>query len=171
MKQLGMDCEYINVAEFVKEKGLDYLEIVKYPDPENGEFETKLYHKVLDISFLCDGIILYKGEYYILEIKTESIYKWQFREGVAEEHIPQGTCYSLCFNINKVLFLYECRDNCSKKAYMLNITDDMKYEVLSKIEECDGYVKRLTAPPKPKDIDKKTCTYCKYKGACRKAGN
>lgn len=170
MNRLGMDCEYINVADYVREKGLDYLQIVKEPNPEEGEFETKLYHTILDLSFLCDGIIKYKGEYYILEIKTETIYKWQSRDGIAEEHIPQGTCYSLCFNIDKVLFLYENRDNCSKKAYMLDVTDDMKYEIISKIEECDGYVSRLTAPPKPLNLDKKTCTYCKYKKACRKAG-
>lgn len=166
MKDFGMDCEYIDVAEFVKMRGLDYLEIIK----KQG-FETKLYHKDLNISFLCDGIIKYKGQYYILEIKTESIYKWQFREGVAEEHIPQGTAYATCFGINQVMFLYENRDNCDKKAFVLEVTDDMKYDyIISKIEECDRYVKRLIPPPKPEDVSKKTCQYCDYKTACRKAG-
>lgn len=166
MKNQGIDCEYIDVEQYVKENNLDHLEIVK-----RSGMEVKLRHKTLNISFLCDGIIRYKGRYFILEIKTESIYKWQARTAVAEEHITQGTTYSACFNIDDVLFLYENRDNCSKKAYVLHVTSEMKQQhVLSKIEECDGYVSRLIPPPKPTDVSKKTCGYCKYKGACGKAG-
>ena len=165
MKELNMDCEYIDVADFVKEQGLDYLTIVK----QQGH-ETKLYHKGLNLSFLCDGIIKYKGEYYILEIKTETTHKSSRRQEVEPEHYPQGTMYSISFNINKVIFLYEDRDNCGKKAYMLNVTEDMKYGMLNKIEECNEYVNKLIPPPYPKDIEKKTCSYCNYKKACRKAG-
>ena len=62
MKENGMECEYIDVAEYVKQRNLDYLQVVK----QQG-METKLYHKTLNISFLCDGIIKYKNHYYILE--------------------------------------------------------------------------------------------------------
>lgn len=166
MKDYGIDCEYIDVADYVTENKLDHLQIVG----KQG-METKLFHKDLNLSFLCDGIIRYKGQYYILEIKTETMHKWQTRNGVAEEHYTQGTCYSLCFNINQVLFLYENRDSVDKKAYVLEITDDMKYDlVISKIEECDRYVKNMIPPPKPENIARKTCDYCKYKTACRKAG-
>ena len=48
--------------------------------------------------------------------------------------------------------------------------EEMKAELLSKIEECDGYVGRLIPPPKPDDVPKKSCNYCNYKSACRKAG-
>lgn len=166
MKDYGMDCIYIDVEDYIKDHNIDWLEIVS----KTG-FETKLKHKYLNLSFLCDGIILYKGEYYILEIKTETLYKWQPRTDVAEEHIAQGTTYSVCFGIDKVMFLYENRDNCSKKAYILNITEDMKYEhVISKIEEVDSYADKLIPPPYPTEIPKKTCNYCKYKKACAKAG-
>lgn len=167
MHKQGVDCEYVDVEEYIKQNNLDHLEIVK-----RSGMEVKLRHKTLNISFLCDGIIKYKGKYYILEVKTESIYKWQPRTDVAEEHIAQGTTYSVCFGIDEVLFLYENRDNCSKKAFMLHVTDDMKFShVISKIEDCDGYASRLIPPPKPLDVSKKTCNYCKYKSACRKAGS
>lgn len=167
MKDFGMDCEYIDVEKFVKMRGLDYLEIVK----KQG-YETKLYHKDLNISFLCDGIIKYKNQYYILEIKTETIYKWQNRSGVAEEHIAQGTAYATCLGINQIMFLYENRDNCDKKGYILEVTDDMKFDlIVSKIEECDTYVRKLTPPPIPADITKKICQYCNYKTECKKVGN
>ena len=48
----GMDCEYIDVKKYVMSRNLDNLEIVS----QNG-METKLYHKKLNMSFMCDGII------------------------------------------------------------------------------------------------------------------
>lgn len=166
MKDFGIDCEYINVADFVKEHNLTDLEI-----RDQKGFETKLYNKRYNISFMCDGIIKYKGKYYILEIKTESIYKWQSRNEVAEEHVSQGTAYSVSFGIDDVLFLYECRDTCDKKAFILEITPEMKMELVTKIEECDQYVCTLSVPPKPQDLPRKVCGYCSYKTQCRAAGN
>lgn len=165
MKNYGIDCEYIDVAEYVEEHELSHLSIIK----QQG-FETKLYHKDLYMSFLCDGIIKYKGEYYILEIKTETIYKWQGRKGVEPLHINQGTSYSTALEINKVLFLYECRDNCSKKAYILDVTNEMKEDlIVSRIEDCEQYVKNLTVPPKPKEASPKFCQYCNYRSLCKRS--
>lgn len=162
----GMDCEYINVATFVRQRGLDYLDIVKEPDFEKGEYETKLYHKTLNMSFLCDGIIKYKNHYYILEIKTEGSYKFMNRKEVDEKHYHQATAYSIAFGINEVLFLYECRDNCNKRAFLLTVTDDMKHELLNYIESCDNYIKAYKVPPKPTNVNKTTCSYCGYKKQC-----
>lgn len=166
MKDVGIDCEYIDVSQYIEEHDLKHLEVVS----KKG-FETKVLHKDLNISFLCDGIIKYKETYYIFEYKTESTYKWTARNAIADEHIPQGTTYSLCFNIDHVLFVYENRDNCDKKAYLLEVTDEMKFDhVLSKIEYCDDFVSKMVVPPKPKDVPKKACEYCAYKTACRRTG-
>lgn len=166
-----MDCEYINVANFVRQRGLDeYLDIVKEPDLSKREYETKLYHKSLNMSFLCDGIIKYKGHYYILEIKTEASFKFNERKGVDPSHYHQAIAYSIAFGIDDVLFVYECRDNCSKKAFMYHVTDEMKQDLLGYIEECDSYIKKLKVPPIPSDVAKKTCSYCSYKGRCNKDG-
>lgn len=161
MKENGIDCEYINVAEFVKSRNLTDLEIVE----QKGN-ETKLYHKKLNMSFLCDGIIRYRGHYYILEIKTESIYKWSGRTNVNEEHHNQGIAYSIAFGINEVLFLYIARDTVDMKAFLFNVTDDMKQNLIGTITNCDEYVKQLKVPPKPDNVSKKTCDYCNYKSKC-----
>ena len=163
MKENGIDCEYVNVAEFVKERKLQDLKVVS----QQGN-ETKLYNEALNISFLCDGIIRYKGVYYILEIKTETSSKFWDRKDVNPDHILQGTAYSVNLGLDDVLFLYECRDNCSKKAFMLHVTDKMKHDLVAKILECDGYVDRMIAPPKPEDISRKACAYCGYADLCRR---
>jgi hypothetical protein len=163
MKDNNIDCEYVNVGDYVKSHNLTDLEVKS----QNGN-ETKLYNTKLNISFLCDGIIRYKGKYYILEIKTETSNKFWDRKDVNPDHILQGTAYSLNLGLDDVLFLYECRDSCNKKTFMLHVTDKMKQDLVGKITTCDGYVERMICPPKPDDVSRKTCTYCAYKNLCDK---
>ena len=169
MKENGMDCEYVDVAEYIDSRRLqncgyvDYLEIVS----KNG-METKLYNRKLNMSFMCDGIIRYKGHYYILELKTENSYKFMNRKDVDPAHYNQATAYSLSLGIDEVLFVYISRDILDMKAFMLNVTGEMKENLIGYIEECDGYVKRMIAPPKPTEVTKKTCSYCGYRTQCGK---
>ena len=165
MKDNGIDCEYIDVAEFVKSRNLDYLEI-----KSKSGMETKLYHKKLNMSFMCDGIIRYKGRYYILELKTESSYKFMNRKDVDPSHYNQGTAYSLALGIDQVLFVYISRDILDMKAFMFNVTDEMRCTLEAYIDECDGYVERQITPPKPENVIKKACAYCGYKNQCKKDG-
>jgi hypothetical protein len=165
MKNNGFDCEYVDVAEYIKSRGLDYLQI-----REKSGMETKLYHKNLNMSFMTDGIIRYQNHYYVLELKTETCNKWYSREGVDPKHYAQGTAYSIAFNIPEVIFVYISRDNLDMKSFLFVPTDEMKENLVGKIEECDSYVKRLIAPPKPENADRKLCQFCGYKTQCRKDG-
>lgn len=165
MKNNDIDCEYVNVADYVKQRELDYLEVVS----QQG-METKLYNKTLNMSFLCDGIIRYKGKYYILELKTESSYKWQGRKGVDPKHYAQGTAYSLVFQIPEVIFVYISRDILEMKAFMFKPTEEMKNDLVNKILECDTYVEQGRVPPKPEDVPKSSCEYCTYRNSCRMEG-
>lgn len=161
MKSNGIDCDYVDVAEFVKSRGLDYLDVIA----KQG-METKLFHKTLNMRFLCDGIIRYRGKYYILELKTETSNKWYSRSGVDPKHYNQGTAYSIAFGLDNVIFVYINRDFLTMKSFMFTVTDDMKQSLIGKIEECDQYVKSLKVPPKPEDAGNKLCTYCAYRSRC-----
>lgn len=165
MKNNGFDCEYINVADYVKQRNLDYLEIV-----DQKGMETKLYHKTLNMCFLCDGIIRYKNKYYILELKTESSFKWQERRGVDPKHYAQGTAYSVAFKIDQVIFVYINRDILDMKSYIFEPTQEMKDEMINKILECDNYVKENKLPPIPENVPKSSCTYCSWRNSCRQSG-
>lgn len=165
MKENGMDCEYIDVAEFVIQRSLEDLDIIS----KNG-METKLYNRKLNMSFMCDGIIKYKGHYYILELKTESSYKFINRKDVDNSHHNQAIAYSLAFKLDEVIFVYINRDVLDMKSFLFKVTPEMKADLIGYIEECDGYVKRMIAPPKPENVLKKACSYCMYKTQCRKDG-
>ena len=58
MKKFGYDCHYINVAKYIKNHKVKDINIIS----KQG-METKLFNKKYEISFLCDGIIKYKGRY------------------------------------------------------------------------------------------------------------
>lgn len=167
MKDNELDCEYVNVADFIRERGIDYLEIVKESDFEHGEYETKLFHKDLNMSFLCDGIIKYKGIHYILELKTESANKFFARQGVDLSHYNQGTAYSLALQIPNVLFVYISRDVLDMKSFMFRPTDEMKEELVGKIQTCDEYIQKKKVPPRPENVMKKSCEYCAFRDKCR----
>lgn len=159
----GIDCYYVDVGEFVKSRNLTDI-VVR----EQKGFETKLYNKKYNISFMCDGIIKYKGKYYILEIKTETSNKWYSRTGVDKKHFNQAIAYSFSLKLDNVLFVYIDRDMCHKKAYMFEVTDEMRNSLVDYIENVNGYVERKIAPPKPDTITKGICNYCMYQTQCRK---
>lgn len=164
MKDNGIDCTYVDVAEYVKSRGLDeYLDIV-----DKCGNETKLYDRNRNISFLCDGIIKYHGRYYIVEFKTESSFKWRERKGVDPKHYNQARTYSLELQLDDVIFVYINRDIVDYKAYMYHVTDDERNAILTLISTCDNYVNTNTVPPKPDDAGSKKCAYCGFKTQCNK---
>lgn len=165
MKENNMDCEYVNVADYVYSRELKDLDVVS-----RQGYETKLYHKKLNISFLCDGIIKYRDKYYILEIKSESGYKFLNRKAVDMKHYKQAITYSLALGINDVIFVYISRDLLDMKSYCFHVTDEMKNTIISYIEECDGYVARQITPPKPENTLFNACSYCGYKSRCKGDG-
>lgn len=165
MKENGIDCEYLDVAKFVEEKGLKDIEVV-----EHSGMETKLRNTALAISFMCDGVVRYKNQYYIIEIKSETVNKWFQRTGVDSKHLNQGTAYSLCLQIPDVIFIYVSRDTLDMKSFMFHPSDKQKEDLVSKILECENYVGDKTTPPMPAGVDKRVCQYCNYKVQCRKDG-
>lgn len=161
MKDVGIDCTYVDVAEYVKSRELP-LEIV-----DKCGNETKLYDKVRNVSFLCDGIIKYNNKYYIVEFKTESIYKWQERKGVDPKHYNQARTYSLELKLDDVLFIYINRDLCDMKAYMYHVTEKERRAVEDLMATCTEFVKKGQVPPIPDNVTAKTCQYCNYKAICK----
>lgn len=162
-ENINADCEYIDVADFVKQRNLTDIEIVG----QSG-METKLYNKKYNMSFMCDGIIKYKSKYFVFEFKTETADKFYRRTDVDPSHYNQSTSYSINFELDNVLFLYENRNTCDLKAYIRNVTDKDKEELIGLLTYCDEYVQKLKAPPKPQDVSRKSCTYCVYRKQCER---
>ena len=160
MRKRGYDCEYIDVAAYIKKFKPAETEVVGKRGPE-----TKCYNRIYDMSFMCDGILRINKEYYVLEIKTESTFKFSQRLGVDEKHYAQATCYSLLLGIDKVIFLYENRDTCLKKTYLFQVTEKMRNDIKEKISFVEKCVKENNLPAPFKN--EKVCMYCAYSLKCK----
>lgn len=155
----GVEC--LDLEEMVKEaqqKGIK-TEFVGWNEDHT---EGRCKNDELSIYFQPDGVLRYKGKDIIFEIKTESTYQFNNRYEPKEDHKWQATCYGMGLGIDYVLFFYEDRNFCRKKAYLWKITDEMKEAVLNKIRTVNEGVK--TGIPPVKNDSK--CTYCKYKNEC-----
>lgn len=167
MKDNGFDCEYIDVGEYVKSRGLDlYLDVV-----EKCGNETKLFDKIRNISFLCDGIVKYKGKYYIVEFKTEASFKWKNRKGVDPKHYNQAITYSLELQLDSVLFVYINRDIIDYKCYLFSVSESERERVRALIDTCEQYAIKKEVPPMPEDATDRKCAYCSYKDLCKRDSN
>ena len=162
MQKNGMDCEWIDVEDFIKSRNLTDLEVTA----KTGT-ETKLYNKKYNMSFMCDGIIKYRGKYYILEFKTETSNKWYSRDCVDKKHYHQGIAYSLNLELDDVIFIYIDRDMLQMKSFLFHVTDEMRHEIIDYIDDVNGYLERKIVPPK-EDIPRNVCQYCSYTNNCRK---
>ena len=170
MSELGYDWKYLDVAEHIKEKQKEGkckdLEVVG----KRGA-ETKLFHKTLLLSFMCDGILEYipTGQKYLFEFKNQISFKAQGKEEVDSEHLDQVTAYCLTLDLDYALVLYENRDVCELKCpQLLSVTQEMKQVVVDKIMATESHVEKRTTPPIHPNI--KPCRWCQYKAECRKAG-
>lgn len=167
MKKYGSEWEWVDIEEYIK----------KFK-PHGTVFEmkigneAKLRNDVLGLSFMCDGI-LYNSTldmYFILEIKTQVSRKQQGQTEIWTKHIVQAACYSAAMGIDNVIFVYENRDFCSKIAYDICITDEMREVlVLDKIEACNDYIAEGVVPPKTTDV--RDCKYCNYVKSCKRWGD
>lgn len=157
-KDKNSDLQWVDVEEYIKSRGLDYLEVL-----HKTPYETKLCDTRFDIHFLCDGIIKYKDKYYILEIKTETSSKFRKHDEAQEAHKLQAWCYSMSLQIRDVMFLYECRDYCTRKPTILHVSELDWDEIADTIKFVEESLKTETVPMMPEGV---SCKYCSYTGIC-----
>lgn len=170
MEKLGYDWRYLDVEEYIKHKQAEGKCLDIEVRGKRGA-ETRLFHKTLQISFMCDGIVqrISTGRCYLFEFKNQVSFKYADKEKVDAEHIDQVSTYCMALDLDECLVLYENRDICTLECpELLEITPEMKQNQVNKILECESYVERLIPPPAHNST--KPCRWCKYETACKKAG-
>lgn len=163
MKRFDIDCEWIDPEEWVKTR-----KPVGTVFKRREGNEARFYNYILNMHFKCDGIIKFRGQYYILEIKTEASFKHRGRVEPVPKHISQASSYSLGLGVGKVMFLYENRDVLGKKPFAVTITDEMRFKTVEEIETIETY-RTLGKVPPMTDNDN-DCKYCPFVGRCKRVG-
>lgn len=169
MKELGYDWEYYPVDKYVKQKQSEGKCLSLQIKGQVGA-ETHLFDTTLLTSFRCDGIIrrISTNEYYLFEFKNVVSFKFAKLNGSSlDQHHKQVVCYCTSLDLDKAFITYENRDTCTLDVpELFEVTQEMKNEIVSYIQECEGYVERMIPPPKTEDSN--NCKWCSYKGICRK---
>lgn len=171
MKEFGYDWEYVDVAKYVEQKKqFGKCKSLKVLGTHGAE--THLFDEVLKISFRCDGIIrkISTNEYFLFEFKNQVSFKYAKKENghIDEAHHNQVICYCTALDLDKAFVLYENRDVCMLECpEVFEVTPQMKEELVALLMECEGYVERMIAPPKPENVN---CRWCGHKSICRKVG-
>lgn len=160
MSQNSEDFEWIDVAEHLEKYPVEGTVVDK--NFVKNPYETKCKNELMQLSFLCDGLVKFQGKLYIVEIKTETMFKFSKHTEPYEEHKMQAACYGMSLGVSDVLFIYENRDNFEKKAYTYHITPEMEDAVIEKIATCEEYV---ALGESPKEYCKTSwCPYCTKEG-------
>nr|WP_314462707.1 hypothetical protein [uncultured Clostridium sp.] len=153
--------ETLDLEEVVKEANQRGIH-TEFMGWNSDHTEARCKNEEMSIFFQPDGVLRFMGKDVILEVKTESTYQHSNRYEPKEDHKYQATCYGMGLGIDYVLFFYEDRNFCGKKAYLWKISDEMKEKVLSKI----NLVNKSIATGVPPEKDEGKCTYCRYKREC-----
>ena len=146
------------------------MRLSEYLDRYKGP-ETLVFNKKTNSRFKTDGIVKFKGEYFILEIKTENSKKYASHVKTLEPHAKhklQGTFYGISFGINKVMFLYENRDNCATFITVFEIDEVMRAKVTKLVGDTLYYGEAKAIAPRT--VDKDECRYCPYQTKCNAIG-
>lgn len=156
--------DWIEVEDYLKDNPIPYEYSI-----ESSELESKIEIFNPPVRFACDGIIRWKGEYYLIEIKTCDYADFENLTDPKPIHIDQVKCYSSLLNIPKVLFIYMDRQYGGMKCYEYKISlGDMK-DILNQMSYIQDMADNNLAPERL-DYSDYMCTNCEYKKKCKEWG-
>ena len=159
-----LDANWIDPEEYLNKFNFPY----KYECHKNG-FETQIeIFEPVPIKFAPDGIIFWKGKYWLLEIKTSEYSSFDDLSAPKQQHVDQIRCYAALLNLHNVLVIYQDRIYGNLKCYELTITDPDMDQVRSMFREVQECVKKNIAPPKlPKGDNWCSPSRCRYYNKCK----
>ena len=178
--EIGTACHEIiqrNLKEVLKDDWIDvkwYLDSIK-PDysytVEQDGYETKIEIDSPPVRFACDGIIRWKGEFYLLEIKTSEYASFDELTDPKPQHEDQIKFYCTLLGISKVLVLYQDRQYGGLKCYEVVVTEQDKQAVRDRIKYVQDMVEANIAPERlPRDDSWCTAAHCPYYKKCKQWG-
>jgi CRISPR/Cas system-associated exonuclease Cas4 (RecB family) len=160
-KKFGAD--WIDPEAYLKSKNLPY----KYSCIKNGlETQIEIFDPV-PIKFAPDGIIFWKGKYWLLEIKTSEYSSFDKLEYPKSQHLDQIKCYATILDIHNVLVLYQDRMYGGLKCYEVTVADCDMQEIWDMFKEVQDCVSKNIAPSKPVNQNYCSPSYCRYYNKCK----
>ena len=173
---IGTACHHIIQSTLITSLGSDWLDVKEYLAKLNPPykyvceqlgFETRIEIVDPPIKFAPDGVIRFKGEPVLFEIKSCDHASFEKLSDVKPNHIDQVRCYCTLLNLHRALVLYIDRQYGETKCYEVVITDRDMQDIWKMFKDVQEYVKMNIAPPRPKDTRYCTPSYCRYYERCK----
>lgn len=158
---LGED--WLDVEAYLKDVAPDYT----YTCIKNGT-ETSVEIQDPPVKFSPDGIIRYKGEIMLLEIKTSEYSSFDKLSEPKKHHMDQIRCYCALLGLSKALVVYQDRMYGDLKCFEVSFQSSQLKAVWDMFHEVQECVKKNIAPPKLPYGDL-WCTkaHCRYYKKCQ----
>ena len=178
--EIGTACHEIIQHNLKEALGEDWIEVEDYlkdnPDVgnkytwelEKSGYETKISINNPPIRFACDGILRWKGQIYLLEIKTSEFSSFDELTNPKDQHVDQIKCYATLLGIKKVLVLYQDRQYGGLKCFEMTISDNDNRYVLDRFQYVMDMVDANLAPEGlPKGDPWCSSNHCPYYRKCK----
>ena len=167
--QYAMKERWIDVAKYIQNNVPDAYKYTTTPSDDS--LETLVTVSDPPVRFACDGIINWKGETILLEIKSSEFSSWSDLTDPKPQHIDQTKCYCALLNINRVFFFYIDRQYGGVKCYDVTYPADNRDYILSEMKEVQEMAEYHICPePLPKGDSWCTSSHCKYYQKCSEYG-
>jgi CRISPR/Cas system-associated exonuclease Cas4 (RecB family) len=158
-----LGASWVDPEDYLKSKQLLY----KYSCRKNG-YETQIeIFEPIPIKFAPDGIIFWKGKYWLLEIKTSEYSSFDKLSNIKPQHSDQIKCYATLLDIHDVLVLYQDRMYGGIKCYEVTVTDNDMKDMWAMFTDVQNCVKMNVAPAKPDERKYCSPSYCRYYNRCK----
>lgn len=160
--------DWVRVEDYLKENPIDHTYTLKEVD---DGLETQIEFHDLPIRFACDGIIRWKGQYYLLEIKSSEFSSFDELTDPKSQHIAQTKCYSSMLRLRGVIYIYIDRQYGGLKFYEKQFSEADMQEVENTIKYIAEMAEANIAPDRlPTGDSWCTPSRCKFYKVCKQWG-
>lgn len=160
---------WVNIEDYIQFHVPNHERYVCTQSPDSLETQVEISDP--PVRFACDGIIYWKGEYILVEIKSSEFSSWQDLTDPKPQHIDQTKCYCALLNLHRVFFIYIDRQYGGVKCYDVRYSEDTTNAVWIDMKDVQDAVSfHLCPEPLPKGDSWCTEAHCKYYRKCAEYG-
>ena len=173
---IGIACHHIIQSTLINSLKGDWLDVKEYLSKLNPPykysceqlgFETRISIVDPPIKFAPDGIIRFKEEEILFEIKSCEHNSFEKLSDIKPNHLDQVKCYCTLLHLHRAIVMYIDRQYGDLKCYEVIVKDSDMQDIWNMFKEVQDYVAKNIAPPKPLDTRYCSPSYCRYYNRCK----
>ena len=180
--KIGTACHEIIQSTLVNALGNDWIDVESYIKDRHiyednnyeinkSQFETQVELFDPPIRFSCDGLIMWKGEPKLLEIKSCDFSTFSELSNPKDQHIDQFKAYCTLLDVSGGFFIYIDRQYGSIKCYEYKVSELDKEDLRAMFKRVQEYAQFGLAPePLPRGDSWCTPNMCQYYQKCQEYG-